>query len=396
MAVPMKNDIRAVTVPGAIDGWLALHERHGRLDLDTVFASAIRFAENGFPVHPTLSATLHLVVAVEHADLPAAAPAGAIITRPGSARALRAIARDGRAGFYEGEFGEGLLAAGPDEFVPADLATVQARWVEPIKVDAFGHQIWSVPPTSQGTSPCCPQRLRTGSSLTTTVSARMSSSRRRSRPGTTGRPNSSTEPTRFGSSMPSALRIDGPRSISDGRRGRHPQLRRRHDVSVRDRRQRHGGVAHQLQRQRFRRAPRRRFERHLLHDRGLGFSLQAGHPAEYRPGKRPPHTWHRRSSPTPTAVCAPCSARWAATLSLRSSCRCWRSHSATVAVPARWSVEGVGVSPLPSTPASRHGRRASAARSSWRTTSLRRSSTHSLPAGTNLARPSTPSSAMPI
>ena len=73
-AVPMKNDIRAVTVPEAVDGWLALHERHGRLDLDTVFASAIRSAEDGFPVHPTLSATLHLVAAVEHADLPAARP----------------------------------------------------------------------------------------------------------------------------------------------------------------------------------------------------------------------------------------------------------------------------------------------------------------------------------
>ena len=118
MAVPMKNDIRAVTVPGAIDGWLALHERHGRLDLDTVFASAIRFAENGFPVHPTLSATLHLVVAVEHADLPAAAPAGAIITRPGSARALRAIARDGRAGFYEGEFGEACWRPAPTSSCP--------------------------------------------------------------------------------------------------------------------------------------------------------------------------------------------------------------------------------------------------------------------------------------
>ena len=27
-----------------------------------------------------------------------------------------------------------------------------------------------------------------------------------------------------------------------------------------------------------------------LHNRGLGFSAEAGHPAEYRPGRRPPHT----------------------------------------------------------------------------------------------------------
>lgn len=28
----------------------------------------------------------------------------------------------------------------------------------------------------------------------------------------------------------------------------------------------------------------------LLHNRGIGFSLEAGHPAEYSPGRKPPHT----------------------------------------------------------------------------------------------------------
>jgi gamma-glutamyltranspeptidase/glutathione hydrolase len=28
----------------------------------------------------------------------------------------------------------------------------------------------------------------------------------------------------------------------------------------------------------------------FLHNRGIGFSLEAGHPAEYHPGRRPPHT----------------------------------------------------------------------------------------------------------
>jgi gamma-glutamyltranspeptidase/glutathione hydrolase len=37
----------------------------------------------------------------------------------------------------------------------------------------------------------------------------------------------------------------------------------------------------------------------FLHNRGIGFSLEPGHPAEYRPGRRPPHTL------SPTGVTGP-------------------------------------------------------------------------------------------
>ena len=143
--IPLKGSIRATTVPGAVDGWLALHERFGRLPLDEVFAAAVGLAENGFPVAPLLSRAAPLVAGVAHNELPPAPLTGELVTRPGSARALRAIAARGREGFYGGEFGEGLLAAGPDEFVPADLDEGQARWVDPISVEAFGHRIWTSP-----------------------------------------------------------------------------------------------------------------------------------------------------------------------------------------------------------------------------------------------------------
>src|SRR5438270_1577162 len=39
-----------VTVPGAVGGWSALHDRFGKLPLSTDLAPAIWYAEHGFPV----------------------------------------------------------------------------------------------------------------------------------------------------------------------------------------------------------------------------------------------------------------------------------------------------------------------------------------------------------
>src|SRR5690348_17213117 len=40
----------AITVPGAVDGWGALHDKFGRLSLADDLAPAIQYARNGFPV----------------------------------------------------------------------------------------------------------------------------------------------------------------------------------------------------------------------------------------------------------------------------------------------------------------------------------------------------------
>ena len=38
--MPFRHDINAVTVPGCVDGWVALHERFGSLPLDVLLAPA--------------------------------------------------------------------------------------------------------------------------------------------------------------------------------------------------------------------------------------------------------------------------------------------------------------------------------------------------------------------
>ena len=68
----------AVPVPGAVDGWLALHERYGRLSWDAVLEPAIALAEDGFAASLLLAFASHLV-----ADVPGASqlcPEGPLAT----------------------------------------------------------------------------------------------------------------------------------------------------------------------------------------------------------------------------------------------------------------------------------------------------------------------------
>ena len=151
--MPVRGDIRSVQVPGAVDGWLALHERYGRLPLGDVLAPAVELATEGFPASIMLALASHLVHALPGAgELCPGGPLdiGQTVRLPGIARTLRAVAVDGRAGFYEGEFGRGLLDLGRGHFDPADFAISAASWCTPLRATAWGHELWTVPPPSQG------------------------------------------------------------------------------------------------------------------------------------------------------------------------------------------------------------------------------------------------------
>ena len=151
--MPPQSDIRATPVPGCVDGWTTLHERYGRLSLADVLEPARAYAEDGFPATPLMAAASRRLEGVAHADdYTAHGPLrpGSLVQRPGVARTLAAIGADGRRGFYQGEFGERLLELGNGEYTVDDLARVHADWVEPISVEAWERRLWSVPPNSQG------------------------------------------------------------------------------------------------------------------------------------------------------------------------------------------------------------------------------------------------------
>jgi gamma-glutamyltranspeptidase/glutathione hydrolase len=44
-----------VTVPGAVDGWVKLHEKFGKLKFASLFEPTIEYAIEGFPITETIA-----------------------------------------------------------------------------------------------------------------------------------------------------------------------------------------------------------------------------------------------------------------------------------------------------------------------------------------------------
>ncbi len=152
-SMPFHKDPRSVPVPGCVDGWLALHEKFGRLSLEEVLADAVSLASDGFPISAECALATEALKGVDYAGdyLRKGTPEiGQVIKRPGLGQVLKDLAGGNRETFYLGTFGQELIDFGRGEYRPEDLSQSQADWVNPLSVDAFGHRIWGLPPNSQG------------------------------------------------------------------------------------------------------------------------------------------------------------------------------------------------------------------------------------------------------
>ena len=296
-AVPMVGDVRAATVPGCVDGWLALHQRFGRAPLAEVLAPAEAYARDGFPASPLLARAAPIVREVAgSSDYPTdgSLRPGDRIRRPLVADALRAIVDGGRAAFYEGAFGAGLRELGRGLFSEADLARDQASWVEPLRLTAWDHDVWTVPPPSQGYLTLAAAWIADGLDLPPD-------------PDDPGWPHLLSEAARqAGFDRPLLLHEDADghalldparlalRRVEIDPSQRGPARSRtaagdtiylcavdRDGIGVSLIQSNASGWGCLLV------VPGTGI---FLHDRGIGFSLEAGHPAELAPGRRPPHT----------------------------------------------------------------------------------------------------------
>ncbi len=294
--MPFRNDVRVVTVPGAVDGWCALHARFATLPMATLLEPAIRLAEQGFPASPLLVGSVNQLDGRARETLhelsSQARRPGDLVRRPGVGRALRAVAESGRDGFYAGEFGAGLRNLGAGLYTADDLTRPGAEWVAPIAVKAFAHRLYTMPPNSQGYLTIAAAWLADRLDL----------------------PSDPDDPrwahllieaaTVAGFDRPAVLhdRADGDELLA--------MIADRLDTVDRERASRVVAPTFDGDTTYLCTVDSNRMgvslinsnaagfgswlvepNTHInLHNRGLGFSLEDGHPAELAPGRRPPHT----------------------------------------------------------------------------------------------------------
>jgi gamma-glutamyltranspeptidase/glutathione hydrolase len=159
-AIP--RDIDAVTVPGAVAGWAALHDRFGKLPLAQDLQPAIFYAEHGVPITELVAKvweesgeTLKSKAGFAGTFLPGgkAPGAGGIFKDADLARSLDRIAKYGRDGFYRGPTAQAIVSFSKEQggvMSEADLADFQPEWVNPISTTYRGWNIYELPPNGQG------------------------------------------------------------------------------------------------------------------------------------------------------------------------------------------------------------------------------------------------------
>jgi gamma-glutamyltranspeptidase/glutathione hydrolase len=156
---------RSVGAPGVLRMLELAHRQYGKLPWATLFAPAIKLADEGFAVSPLLHALLQSDKYLKN-DATAAAyfydqdgkpwPVGHRLKNPALAKVLRAVAGAGADAFYTGQIAQDIEAkvknyrANPGMLSAADLAAYRAKERAPICTDYKQWTVCGMPPPSSG------------------------------------------------------------------------------------------------------------------------------------------------------------------------------------------------------------------------------------------------------
>ena len=159
---PITIGWRSITVPGAVDAWVTLSKRFGRLAFTDLFEPALNYADQGFVVSPTIQKSWARATDM-YAEFDGfqqafsyggrAPRVGELFKHPEQAETLRKIASSDGKAFYQGELAEQMVEYFSDigcELSRSDLAEHRSEWVTPISMEYHDVTVLEMPPNAQG------------------------------------------------------------------------------------------------------------------------------------------------------------------------------------------------------------------------------------------------------
>ena len=154
--IPLNHPM-SVTVPGAVRGWYAMHERFGNLEMKHLFNQAIEICFKGFEV----STELHQSLKVHEETLKIQDsgkelyPSGKVpdvgdtVYRNLLGKTLESISDQGPDYFYTGKVNEAISESLTNVITPDDIRNFRPQWIEPLSIEIYGKIGWVTPPHTQ-------------------------------------------------------------------------------------------------------------------------------------------------------------------------------------------------------------------------------------------------------
>jgi gamma-glutamyltranspeptidase/glutathione hydrolase len=150
------------TVPGAVSAWVALHEKFGKLPFCQLFLPAIEYAEKGYLLTPIIGKSWN-----ELSETYKNSPdwnttflfngrpprIGEKVVFPDHSRTLTRIMETKGEAYYRGDIAEKIVAHSKRTggfFSLEDFAEHKPLWVKPISRNYRGYTLHEIPPNGQG------------------------------------------------------------------------------------------------------------------------------------------------------------------------------------------------------------------------------------------------------
>jgi len=161
-AMPERGPL-SITTPGALSGWVALHEKYGTLPLENLLRPAIALAKEGFEINPAISIFIGISADII-SQFPTTAEVylkpfggvpspGELLRQENLGKSLELVAKEGARALYNGKLGRAIAAFVRDAggmLSEQDFSEHRPNWVEPIRTTYHGCEVITIPPNSQG------------------------------------------------------------------------------------------------------------------------------------------------------------------------------------------------------------------------------------------------------